>query len=347
MVDIPSKGTLDITWSTILKISIAGLTLYVLFLVKDILIWVIFGFIISILFDPLVDLLQRFHIPRVVGVIGVYLFIFGFIALSIFAAAPFFLNEIQRFSQLIPQYFDTVAPPLAGLGIEAFTDTQTFMDTMGRSVEGLGSSVFSALFAVFGGLFSTLFVISIAIFLSIEEKWVERIIRLLFPKRQEALALNVWERSQRKVSGWFLARVLSSIFVGVATYFALMVLNVQYPVSLAMFSGVMNFIPIVGPLFAGAMIVMVVSLDSVLRAIFVALAFILIQQIEGNILTPILTKRFIGLPPAVVLISLAIGAQLWGIMGAILAIPLAGIFFEFLRDFLEKRKAEKEKAVVL
>lgn len=347
MADIPNKGTLDITWSTILKISIAGLTLYVIFLVKDILIWVLFGFIISILFDPLIDLLQRLRIPRVVSVIGVYLFIFGFIALSIFATAPFFFNEIDRFSQLIPQYFNTVASPLEGLGIEAFSDAQTFLNTIGRNIEGLGSSVFSALFAIFGGLFSTVFVISIAIFLSIEEKWMERSIRLLFPKRQEALALSVWERSQRKVSGWFLARVLSSIFVGVATYFALLVLNVQYPVSLAMFSGVLNFIPIVGPLFAGALIVLVVSLDSVLRAVFVAISFILIQQIEGNILTPILTKRFIGLPPSIVLISLAIGGQLWGIMGAILAVPLAGIFFEFLRDFLEKRKAEKEKAVVL
>ena len=347
MVNVPTKETLDITWSTILKISIGGLTLYVLFLVKDILILVLFGFIISILFDPLIDLFQRFRIPRVIGVVSVYLFIFGFIALSIFATAPFFLNEIERFSQLIPQYFDTVAPPLAGLGIEAFTDTQTFMETIGDNVKGLSSSIFSALFAVFGGLFATLFVISIAIFLSIEEKWVERIIRLLIPKRQEALALNVWERSQRKVSGWFLARILSSIFVGVATYFALLILNVQYPVSLAMFSGVLNFIPIVGPLFAGAMIVLVVSLDSVLRAIFVALSFLLIQQIEGNVLTPILTKRFIGLPSAVVLISLAIGGTLWGIMGAILAIPLAGIFFEFLREFLEKRKAEQEKAVVL
>lgn len=347
MANTSNRGTLDITWSTILKLSIAGLTLYVLFLVKDILIWVLFGFIISILFDPLIDLLQRFRIPRVAGVIGVYLFIFGFIALSVFATSPFFFNEIERFSELIPQYFNTVAPPLEGLGIEAFTDVQTFLNTAGKSIEGLGSSVFSALFAIFGGLFSTLFVISIAIFLSIEEKWMERSIRLLFPKQQEALALSVWERSQKKVSGWFLARVLSSLFVGVATYFALLVLNVQYPASLAMFSGVLNFIPIVGPLFAGALIVIVVSLDSVLRAVFVAISFILIQQIEGNILTPILTKRFIGLPSAIVLISLAIGGQLWGIMGAILAIPLAGIFFEFLKDFLEKRKAEKEKAVVL
>ena len=61
-------------------------------------------------------------------------------------------------------------------------------------------------------------------------------------------------------------------------------------------------------------------------------------QIEGNILTPILSKKFIGLPPVLVLIALLIGGQLWGIMGAILAIPLAGIFFEFVRDFFKKRK---------
>jgi predicted PurR-regulated permease PerM len=86
---------------------------------------------------------------------------------------------------------------------------------------------------------------------------------------------------------------------------------------------------------------MIVALESPLQALFVILAFILIQQIEENVLMPLLSKRFIGLPPALVLISLAIGAQFWGIMGAILAIPLAGILFEFLRDFLKKRREEK------
>jgi predicted PurR-regulated permease PerM len=64
----------------------------------------------------------------------------------------------------------------------------------------------------------------------------------------------------------------------------------------------------------------------------------LIQQIDANILTPILTKRFVGLPPALVLVSVLVGAQLWGVMGAILAIPMTGIVFEFLKDFLSKKK---------
>jgi predicted PurR-regulated permease PerM len=74
-------------------------------------------------------------------------------------------------------------------------------------------------------------------------------------------------------------------------------------------------------------------------------AFTLIQQIENSILTPILTKKFVGLSPALVLLSLAIGGKLWGLLGAILAVPLAGILFEFLKDFLNKKR-EKEVVVL-
>jgi len=113
-----------------------------------------------------------------------------------------------------------------------------------------------------------------------------------------------------------------------------MLFNARYPFSLGLISGALNFIPIVGPLIAGGLITMVVALDSVLKAVFVALAFLLIQQIEGSILTPFLTKKFIGLSPTIVLIALAIGAELWGVVGAVLAIPIAGILFEVIRESL-------------
>ena len=331
---------LDISWGTILKLAVAGLVTYILFLVKDILVWVLFGLIISILFDPAIDFLQRRRVPRVLGTIGVYSVTFGILAFIIWSIAPFFVSEIQRFSQLFPQYFETVSPVLRGLGIAAFSDVQTFFDALSLGVEKIAGNIFSALFAVFGGIFSTLFVLSISIFLSIEEKSIEKTIGLLFPKKYEAFALDLWAKSQRKVSGWFAARLITSIFVGIATYLTLFLFNVQYPFSLGLLATILNFIPIIGPLVTGLLLFIVVALDSALKAIFILFAFTLIQQIEGNILTPLLTKRFLGIPPALVLIALAAGLQLWGIMGAILAIPLAGILFEFLRDFLRKRKEE-------
>ncbi len=334
---------LDISWGTILKIAVAGLVIYILFLTRDIMVWVLFGLIISILFDPAIDFLQKRRIPRALAVISVYSSIFGALALMIWSMAPLFVNEIQRFSQLFPQYFETLSPILQGLGIAAFSDVQTFFDALSFGVESIASSIFSAFFVVFGGIFSTIFVLSISIFLSIEEKSIEKTITLLFPKKYEVFALDLWTRSQRKVSGWFASRLITSIFVGVATYLTLFLFNVQYPFSLGLLATILNFIPIIGPLVTGLLLFIIVALDSTLKAIFILIAFTLIQQIEGNILTPLLTKRFLGIPPALVLIALAVGMQLWGIMGAILAIPLAGIIFEFLRDFLKKRKEENDK----
>ena len=331
---------LDISWSTIIKLAIAGLVVYVLFLMRDILVWVLFGLIISILFDPVIDFLQRRRIPRVLGTVGVYSVVFGILTFIIWGMAPFFVNEIQRFSALFPQYFETLSPALRGIGFAAFSDVQTFFDALSLSVENIASNIFSALFLIFGGIFSTVFVLSIAIFLSLEEKSIEKMIGALFPKKYESFALDLWAKSQHKVSGWFATRLITSVFVGVATYLALFLFNVQYPFSLGLLATILNFIPIIGPLITGLLVAVIVALDSTLKAVFILVAFVLIQQIEGNILTPLLTKRFLGIPPALVLIALAIGGELWGIMGAILAIPLAGIIFEFLRDFLQKRKED-------
>ena len=333
---------LDISWGTIVKLAFAGLLVYVIFLIRDILILVLFGVIISVLFDPVIDFFQKRKIPRVISTIGVYLVLFGIISVTIFATTPVFVHEIQEFSSRLPDYFEQrIAPSLEGLGVATFDDFDDLVAKITSNATSETGTILKALFSIFGGLFSTFFVISISIFLSIEERPIERIISLLFPRQYEILALDLWKRSQRKVSGWFLSRVISSTFVFVATYFTLLLFDVQSPLSLSLLAGLLNFVPVAGPLLAGVLIALIVALNSFLQAFFVVLAFTLIQQIEENVLMPLLSKRFVGLPPTLVIISLVIGAQFWGIMGAILAIPLAGILFEFLRDFLKRRKEEK------
>ena len=336
---------LDISWSTILKVSFALLCFYIIYLVRDILVWFIFALIISILFNPGVTFLRRLRVPRVLAVIFIYVAIFGLLGILIYATAPMFVNEIRQFSQLFPQYFGKIAPPLRGLGVEAFESMESFTQALGETLQRASSDIFNALAIFFGGIGSTIFVLAIALFLSLEEKGVERVIALLSPKRYESYILSLWIRSQTRVAGWFGSRILTCFLVGLAVFITLRLFNVNYAFSLALLAGVFDFVPVLGPIIVGAIAFVFVALDSWLKAFFVLIAFILIQQIEGNILSPILTKRFVGIPPVLVLISLALGAKLLGILGAVLAIPLAGILFEFLRDFLQKRK--QEKAVVL
>lgn len=335
---------LDISWETIFKIAIAGGVFYVLYLIKDILIWLVFALVIAILFNPAINFLKRF-IPRALAVILVYVAIFGLVGVSIYLVIPIFVTEVNQFSQYFPSYFERISPPLRGLGIEAFESFEEFIRVLESQLSNISSSVISAIGIIFGGVFSTITILAIALFLSLEEQGLEKVIRALTPKKYEAMVLSILERSEIKVSGWFGARILCSLFIGLMAFLICYVLNIDYAVSFGLFSGVFNFIPIIGPIIAGALIGIVVAADAWLKAIFFIISFILIQQIEGNILTPVLTRKFIGLPPVLVIVALLMGGKLWGLMGALLAIPITGIFFEFLRDFLKRKK--EEKSVVL
>lgn len=332
---------LDISWATIFKISFAFVAVYTIYLIRDILIWFVFALILSILFNPLVDFLQKKRMPRFIAVIVVYFGFFALLAWLIYASAVLFIQEIQQFSQFFPQYFVKISTVFQDFNLPALESVDSFIGTIMGALQSITNNVFSTLFAIFGGIFTALFVITMAIFLSLEEKAVDKALVLFFPKKYETFLLNLWLKCQKKVSGWFITRIIGCLFVGVISYITFIIFSVDYPVALGFAAGILNFIPLVGPVISGAMIFAIASLDSLFRGTFVLVAFILIQQIENNVVTPVLSRKFIGLSPVLVLIALVIGGKLWGTLGAILSIPVFGIFFEFLRDFLKKKKEEK------
>jgi predicted PurR-regulated permease PerM len=169
----------------------------------------------------------------------------------------------------------------------------------------------------------------------------ERSLVLVFPSRYENFVLNLWKKCQKKVAGWFGARILVCVFVGVASYLVFLIFNLDYPFILGLLAGVLNFVPYIGPLLTGILLFLIVFPAGVLKTIFVLAVFFLIQQLENNVLSPILMKKFVGIPPVLVLVSMVIGGKIWGFMGVILIIPLAGIIFEFLKEFLYKRRERK------
>jgi predicted PurR-regulated permease PerM len=340
-----NEKILDISWGTIMKFGIAILVFYLLYLMRDILILIIFALIFSVLFNPAIDFLAKRKIPRVMAVVIVYFAIFGLFGFLIYSIVPIFIYEIQQFAQFFPQYFDKLAPVLRSLGLGALQSFESFTSALQVGLLKASSSILNAVGAVFGGIFSALTVFSISTFLSMEEKGIEKTLSLLFPKKYEAVVLSIWDKCQKKVAGWFGSRILACFLVGLMTFLACKILAVKYAISFGLLAAITNIIPIIGPLLAGVIMVLFTLLTSWTKAIFLLIIFILIQQIEGNIITPLLTKKFIGMPPVLVIIALIIGGKLWGIMGAVLAIPLFGILFEFIKEFFKKKR--EEKVVVL
>jgi predicted PurR-regulated permease PerM len=336
-----SEKILDISWKTIGKLALASFVFYLIYIIKDILVWFLFALVISVLFNPAIDFLQRKKVPRILGITLVYFGFFGFMSFLVFSSIPLFSDEIKQFFNSFPAYFEKISPTLQLLGFKTFENAQDFMAAIQSGLLKLSDSVFNVFFAIFGGVFATLFVFATAIFISLEEKMAEKALILVFPPKYENFIINLWKKCQKKVAGWFLARILVCIFVGVFSFIAFLLFKLDYPFVLGLLAGTLNFIPYIGPIFTGILLFFASFQAGLLKTIFVLAVFVLIQQIENNIISPILMKKFIGIPPVLVLISMVIGGKIWGFAGLILMIPLAGIVFEFLKEFLQKRRDKK------
>ncbi len=327
----------NISWGTILRIAFAILVFYLLYLIKGIFVSFIFAVIISVLVDPIIDFFcEKLRFPRLASTITVYTLVFGVLVAFIAYLAPTFVPEFNNFISNFGSYVDKLPE-----SIRAKIDGQTDLATNGFDwTEVLAS--------IFGGLVSAISVLSLAVFLSLEEKAVDKGIRLISPKKNEEFFFNLWQNSKRKVAQWFGVRLLSSLIVGVAVFISLELLNnyvdffyTPFSLSFSLFAGIADIVPIIGPLIAAVIIFVSLASTSIASALIFLVIFLIIQQIESNIITPLLTKKIIGISPVLVLLAVLIGDKLGGTIGAILAIPLTGMIYEFIKDYLEKKKAEE------
>lgn len=331
------KKFLDLSWGSIFKIGFLFFLFLLIYQVRGILVLTLFSIIFSILFEPAISFLKTKRISRVLAVLLIYfsfLFVFGLLVFLI--SAPI-LSEIQKFSKLIPEYFGKISPYLQKLGIEVLEDFETFTKSFQEWLAKAALTIFSAISILFGGIFSTLTIFSLSIFLSLEENGLEKIIAIFSPPEKKGKLLEIFKKCQEKISKWFGIKILGCFFVGILSFVTLKIFKVDYAFSLSLLAGFLNLIPILGPVFTAVLITLFIIINSFPKAIFFLLAFILIQQIEGNVLIPILTKKVIELSPFLVLFSLLVGGKLFGFWGALLGIPLAAIIFEFLKEFFSQQ----------
>src|SRR3990167_2197708 len=337
-----SEKTLDVSWETIIKFFAASFIFYVIYLARDIAIWFFFALVISILLQPAVNFLRKAYIPKFVAIFLIYLSIFGFLGLLIYLTAPIFVYEIKQFSQSLPDYFERISPLLRQFGFDVAEGFSEITNILTGNLEKSSKGVISALLTFFGGLASTVFILAIAFFLSLEEKGVERVLILLSPKKYEAYIMTLFRRAQNKVAGWFGARILACLFVGVASFIVFYIFGIKYAFILALLAGILNFVPYVGPWITSVLLIVFVASSSTswFLVFYILSAFLLIQLIENSLLTPVLMKKMIDLPPVLVLLALLVGSQIFGFLGTIFAVPVFGIVYEFLKEFLEKRKKD-------
>jgi len=319
-------------------VAVALILFYVVYLLQNVIVWMVLALVISILLNPLVDMVEKKKLSRTVSAVIVYFSLLLLCVLFAYIIVPPMIAEMQVFGSTFIQYFDKVPGFLSNLGLSSFKSIASLSSGLNESLVKVSSNIFNIFASLFGSIFAGITVFVLALFMSIEEKDIIRGLKLVSPKEFEEEVLKRWERSQHHVVLWFGSRVLACICVALMTFLLCVSLKIKFALSLALLAGVLNIIPMIGPIISGVIIALF-ALTSLPKFIAAVIFLIIIQQIESNVLVPFFTKKLTGLPTALVLISILIGGVLGGPIGAVLAIPLAGIFFEGLKDYFNKRKS--------
>jgi len=329
---------IDITWRAIFKVIAAIILFWIIYLLRDVIIWAILALFISILFNPLIDFIEKKKVNRIFATILVYFSSLLIIGLMLLIIIPPLVTEVQYFSNTFSQYFDKLPVILNQLGLNSLEGITSLNSSLNESIIKMSSNILNIFASLFGSILAGLTIFVLSIFMSLEEKEIIKGLKLVTPKGFEEQVLERWDRSQHQVVAWFGSRILSCIAVAIMTFLLCVFLKIKFALALALLAGVLNIIPMVGPIIAAIVLIGVALTTSLPKAIIAAIFTIVIQQIESNALTPILTKQMVGMSSVLVLISILVGGILGGMVGAILAIPIAGIIFEGIKDYFNHKK---------
>lgn len=318
---------MDITWKSIWRFFAVLIVISALIILRDIVFIVLFAVIIASSIDVWSDWLKyKIKIPQILSVLLMYLIFVTLIGWASYFIFPVLISEIQGLVQTVLQS-PTVGSEKIPLFGEGF---KSVLLTVAQTLQTYANNILGIFMRLLGGIFSTITIVVISFYLAIQEKGVEKFLTFISPPRHREWVIIVWRRSQKKFSQWLSSQIIISLLMSVATYAAMRILGVQYAGIIAILAGILEIIPYAGPVVTGVIAVLLTLPQGLALAFWTIIAFIIIQQIENHILVPSIMQKSFQLNPVIVLIALLIGYSLGGIVGFLVAVPVAAAVIEIL-----------------
>ncbi len=355
MTQSPAPQQLVISTGTIIRTVFILVVAFLLYLLLDLVLILLTAVVIASAVEPATRWFGKYHLPRVLAVLAVYLLsfflIFGFVY---FFIPPLFV-DITQLSIALPSnatdlpIFEKLGPLstfsggfFPGLSIDSMlADLQSVLASF-------SGGTFTTASNVFGGAFSLIIILVISFYLAVQEKGIENFLRIISPLRYESYIVDLWKRSQYKIGQWMKGQLLLGLIVGVLVYLGLTILGVKYALVLAILAALFELIPIFGPILSAIPAVGLALATSPSTGLMVIGLYVIIQQFENHLIYPLVVKKIVGVPAIIVILALIVGGQLAGFLGIILAVPLATVIMELARD-AERRKlnvqSSREKTV--
>ncbi|MEM8675668.1 MAG: AI-2E family transporter [Cyanobacteria bacterium P01_G01_bin.67] len=320
------------------------IALYILWQIKQVLLLAFAAVVFATAMNQLVKLLQgQLKLKRkpaiAIAVTGVLTFIIGFIALVI----PPFIEQFQELVTLVPLGLEQLSSWNEWLhnllpdnlidevrGLESLTQNiQSFMDRIIGNFFDLFSSTL-------GIVLNSLLVIVVTIMLLSNPTPYRQMFLLMFPAFYRQRVQTILKKCERNLGGWAIGILFNMAVIAILSGIGLLILGVRLPLANSLLAGILTFIPNLGPVLSVVPPAAMALLDNPWKAFAVIVLYILIQQVESNILTPIVMEKQVSLLPAITLLAQVAFAVFFGILGLFLALPITVVAQVWLKEVLVK-----------
>jgi predicted PurR-regulated permease PerM len=322
-----------------------GLVLEVIWLARHVISWIVIALFLALALDPLVGFIQRRGKLARGPAIGVAYLIVLLAAIGVgWTFVPKLIDEVNGFVQALPGYVHDLTHGRGRLGFlerkyHVVERVREQVEKGGATrVLGLSGAALSVTRSVISIIAATVTIVFLTFFMLLEGRsWMERVYNLL-PEHSQPRWRRVADEVYRTIGGYVTGNILISLIAGASITVVLLIMGVPYAAALGLVVAILDLIPLAGATVAGIIVALVAFLHSVPAGIVAVVFFVVYQQLENHFLQPVIYGRTVQLSPLAVLVSVLVGAELAGILGALAAIPVAGALQVVLRDQLAARR---------
>ncbi len=301
---------------------------------------------IALILNPLVKMLQRRHVPRGLAILAIYLAFFAALAgVGVLLANPV-STQVSRLEHNIPSFTRTATRDLSsfqrwlnrhGIRVQIQQQGQNALQTLEKNVLKGSGNIVSFSRDLLGELVTTGFdlvlVFVLSIYLLVYAEGIGNLVRRVMPPGDGTPEDDYPLLIQRAVFGYVRGQLLFSLIMGASAALCLWIFGVigifpdgqRFALFFGAFYGLMEFIPYIGPIIGPAPAVLVALFSDPISALWVVLLFVGLQQLEGHVVAPQVFRISLRINPILIILSLLIGYQLYGIAGALLALPIAAV----------------------
>jgi predicted PurR-regulated permease PerM len=322
---------LDYSTQIILKVIVAGVVLYFLWAVRDILLILLLAMIVASAMEPLVNYLKQHKVPRPVSVTAVYIFVLGALGLLFYLVIPLVLAQSKILLDKLPGYLQIFQDKFG-----SFLGSNSTSDLSQQLFSGFGSeqSVLSSSFGIFNTVISGISILVIAFYLVAEQHGMNRLISSLVPGQHKDFTEGLLEKIQKKMGLWILGQIIASVVMFLITWAGLSLLHIQYALVLAIIAGILEIVPYIGPIVSAIPAMFFGLIQGGWGLAFgVAVLYFLLHELEGYILIPKIMEKTVGISPLAVLLAVLVGFKLAGAVGIVIAVPVVGAVAVAISEF--------------